>query len=104
MPLENGEIAPWLLFIIIIGSALLLIGLVCLFLFGLRLCVYDHNVWGILFLFLTFNIFGLIVGIVIIFKKNKELIKRLEKLGFDYKKEIKDLKLQQKEGIKRRTF
>ncbi len=85
MPLENGEIATWLLLIIINVSALLLIGLVCLFLFGLRLCDYNHNVWGILFLFIAFNIIGLIVGILIISHKNKKLFKKLEELGINYK-------------------
>lgn len=85
MYLENGGISPWLLLIIIISSWILLVGLVFLFVFGLRLCDYNHNVWGILLLFITFNIVGLIVGILIISYKNKKVFEKLKELGVDYK-------------------
>lgn len=85
MYLENGEISPWILLIIIVSSLILLLSLFFLFVFGLRLCDYNHNVWGILLLFITFNIVGLIIGILIISYKNKKVFEKLKELGVDYK-------------------
>lgn len=89
----------WAIILIILGFILLL-GFIALFtMIGVAMLTCtreDRSAWGILVLFITLNIFGLIIGIIIMQKKYNGL---LEELGikkgklilYDYEKR-KELK------------
>lgn len=72
----------WLLIIILFSSWILLLLIIIFSLVGIRLCDYNNNRLGILILFLTLNIVGLILGICII-NNNKKTIKKIKELNFD---------------------
>lgn len=95
----------WAIILIILCSILLL-GFIALFTMigiGMLTCTReDRSAWGILVLFLTLNIFGLIIGIIIIQKKYNGLLEELEiKKGklilYDYEKRKEVKQLQEKD-------
>ncbi|WP_425381287.1 hypothetical protein [Spiroplasma endosymbiont of Polydrusus pterygomalis] len=100
----------WAIWLTILGSILLL-GFIALFTvigIGMLTCVReDRSAWGILVLFLTLNIVGLIIGIIIMQKKYNELLKELgitrnNKILWDYeqRKKVKNaLKVEEKNKV-----
>ncbi len=100
----------WAIWLTILGSILFL-GFIALFTLigiGMLTCVReDRSAWGILVLFLTLNIIGLIIGIIIMQKKYNELLKELgitrnNKILWDYeqRKKVKNaLKVEEKNKV-----
>lgn len=73
----------WMIILIIISSLIFILLLTILSLIGVRLCQCDNNPWGILILFITLNIIGLIIGILIISNNNKKIFNKMNELNLN---------------------